>query len=91
MPSIGTGILTANHKLRAIGISGDGDTASIGMGQFKHLMTVEVATMFKSIRHRRRPFSGEMTMGHRPVGGAPKKPAPKKEAPKEAPKKDQGK
>lgn len=38
MPSIGTGALMANHTLRAIGVSGDGDTASIGMGQFKHLM-----------------------------------------------------
>lgn len=38
MPSVGTGALMANHHLRAIGISGDGDTASIGMGQFKHLM-----------------------------------------------------
>ena len=38
MPSVGTGILLANHKLMAIGVSGDGDTASIGMGQFKHLM-----------------------------------------------------
>lgn len=37
MPSIGTGALMANHQLRAIGVSGDGDTGSIGMGQFKHL------------------------------------------------------
>jgi 2-oxoglutarate ferredoxin oxidoreductase subunit beta len=46
MPSIGTGILTANHKLRAIGISGDGDTASIGMGQFKHLMRRNVRMVY---------------------------------------------
>ena len=38
MPSVGTGALMANHRLRAIGVSGDGDTGSIGMGQFKHLM-----------------------------------------------------
>ncbi len=38
MPSIGTGALMANHRLRGIGVSGDGDTASIGIGQFKHLM-----------------------------------------------------
>ncbi len=38
MPSIATGALLANHSLNAIGVSGDGDTASIGMGQFKHLM-----------------------------------------------------
>src|SRR5919206_3400282 len=38
MPSVATGALLANHKLVCIGISGDGDTASIGIGQFVHLM-----------------------------------------------------
>ncbi|MFO7538526.1 MAG: 2-oxoacid:ferredoxin oxidoreductase subunit beta [Chloroflexota bacterium] len=38
MPSVGTGALMANRSLNAIGVSGDGDTASIGMGQFKHLV-----------------------------------------------------
>ncbi len=37
MPAIATGALTANHTLHAIGVSGDGDTGSIGMGQFKHM------------------------------------------------------
>jgi len=37
MPSVGTGALLANHHLSGIGVSGDGDTGSIGMGQFKHL------------------------------------------------------
>jgi 2-oxoglutarate ferredoxin oxidoreductase subunit beta len=36
MPSLATGALFADHTVRGIGISGDGDTASIGMGQFKH-------------------------------------------------------
>ena len=36
MPSVATGALVANHALKAIGVSGDGDTASIGIGQFKH-------------------------------------------------------
>lgn len=38
MPSVATGAVTANHNLIAIGVSGDGDTGSIGMGQFKHLI-----------------------------------------------------
>ncbi|MFP5250067.1 MAG: 2-oxoacid:ferredoxin oxidoreductase subunit beta [Acidobacteriota bacterium] len=38
MPSVATGALLANRTLRAIGVSGDGDTASIGIGQFIHLM-----------------------------------------------------
>jgi 2-oxoglutarate ferredoxin oxidoreductase subunit beta len=38
MPSVTTGAVLANHTLMALGVSGDGDTASIGMGQFVHLM-----------------------------------------------------
>jgi 2-oxoglutarate/2-oxoacid ferredoxin oxidoreductase subunit beta len=38
MPSVATGAVLANHKLIALGVSGDGDTASIGIGQFVHLM-----------------------------------------------------
>lgn len=38
MPSVATGAALANKKLLALGISGDGDTASIGIGQFVHLM-----------------------------------------------------
>ena len=37
MPSVATGAVLANHHLQAIGISGDGDTANIGLGQFKHI------------------------------------------------------
>ena len=36
MPSIGTGANLANHELLYLGISGDGDSASIGIGQFVH-------------------------------------------------------
>jgi len=38
MPSLALGTLFADCGLKGMGISGDGDTASIGMGQFKHLM-----------------------------------------------------
>src|ERR1700743_1703825 len=38
MPSVATGVALANQKLLLIGVSGDGDTASIGIGQFVHLM-----------------------------------------------------
>ena len=38
MPSVATGANLANHELYCIGISGDGDTASIGMGQFAHIV-----------------------------------------------------
>ena len=46
MPSIATGALMVNHTLKAIGVSGDGDTASIGMGQFKHLMRRNVRMVY---------------------------------------------
>jgi 2-oxoglutarate/2-oxoacid ferredoxin oxidoreductase subunit beta len=38
MPSVATGAVLANRNLLALGVSGDGDTASIGAGQFVHLM-----------------------------------------------------
>ncbi|MGE5109459.1 MAG: 2-oxoacid:ferredoxin oxidoreductase subunit beta [Acidobacteriaceae bacterium] len=38
MPSVATGAVLANRKLIALGVTGDGDTASIGIGQFVHLM-----------------------------------------------------
>src|SRR5437660_6142596 len=38
MPAVATGVALANQKLMLIGVSGDGDTASIGIGQFIHLM-----------------------------------------------------
>jgi 2-oxoglutarate/2-oxoacid ferredoxin oxidoreductase subunit beta len=38
MPSVATGAMMANKSLLALGISGDGDTVSIGAGQFVHLM-----------------------------------------------------
>lgn len=36
MPSVATGANLANRDLLYLGVSGDGDTASIGMGQFVH-------------------------------------------------------
>src|SRR5215217_7928733 len=38
MPSVTTGAMLANRELKAIGVSGDGDTGSIGLGQYKHLL-----------------------------------------------------
>jgi 2-oxoglutarate ferredoxin oxidoreductase subunit beta len=38
MPAVATGAVLANHTMKALGVSGDGDTASIGMGQFVHMM-----------------------------------------------------
>lgn len=38
MPSLATGSLFADYNLHGVGVSGDGDSASIGMGQFKHVV-----------------------------------------------------
>jgi 2-oxoglutarate/2-oxoacid ferredoxin oxidoreductase subunit beta len=38
MPSVATGAMMANGTMTAIGVSGDGDTGAIGVGQFVHLM-----------------------------------------------------
>jgi 2-oxoglutarate/2-oxoacid ferredoxin oxidoreductase subunit beta len=38
MPSVATGAVLGNRNLMALGVSGDGDSASIGIGQFVHLM-----------------------------------------------------
>jgi 2-oxoglutarate ferredoxin oxidoreductase subunit beta len=38
MPSVATGASAANRDLTYIGVSGDGDSASIGMGQFAHVV-----------------------------------------------------
>ncbi|MEE4194083.1 MAG: 2-oxoacid:ferredoxin oxidoreductase subunit beta [Anaerolineae bacterium] len=37
MPSLAQGAMFGDNTLINIGVSGDGDTASIGMGQFKHI------------------------------------------------------
>src|SRR3954454_7054196 len=38
MPSVSTGAILANRTMTMLGVSGDGDTASIGIGQFMHLL-----------------------------------------------------
>lgn len=46
MPSVATGALLANQALTAIGVSGDGDTGSIGLGQFKHFVRRNVRMVY---------------------------------------------
>jgi 2-oxoglutarate ferredoxin oxidoreductase subunit beta len=46
MPSVGTGAMLANGTLIAIGVSGDGDTGAIGIGQFVHLMRRNVPMVY---------------------------------------------
>ena len=46
MPAVATGAMLANHHLISIGVSGDGDTASIGLGQFMHLVRRNIPMIY---------------------------------------------
>jgi 2-oxoglutarate/2-oxoacid ferredoxin oxidoreductase subunit beta len=46
MPSIATGAILANRNLIGLGVTGDGDTASIGIGQFMHLLRRNVPMIY---------------------------------------------
>ena len=46
MPSIAEGALFGDHTLKGLGISGDGDTANIGLSQFKHVCRRNVPLVY---------------------------------------------
>ena len=46
MPSVMTGANLPNRDLHFIGVSGDGDSASIGMGQFAHIMRRRINMLY---------------------------------------------
>ncbi len=46
MPSIATGAMLANRTLLGMGVTGDGDTASIGLGQFMHLLRRKLPVIY---------------------------------------------
>jgi 2-oxoglutarate ferredoxin oxidoreductase subunit beta len=46
MPSVTTGAHVANHDLLPLAVSGDGDSGSIGLGQFKHLLRRNVPMVY---------------------------------------------
>jgi 2-oxoglutarate/2-oxoacid ferredoxin oxidoreductase subunit beta len=46
MPSVTTGAVLANQTMMALGVSGDGDTASIGIGQFVHMMRRNIPMIY---------------------------------------------
>jgi 2-oxoglutarate ferredoxin oxidoreductase subunit beta len=46
MPSVATGAAVANRSMVNIAVSGDGDTASIGMGQFVHIVRRNIPLLY---------------------------------------------
>src|SRR3977135_123634 len=51
MPSVATGAMLANKNLIALGVTGDGDTVSIGAGQFIHLMRRNLPIIYITVDH----------------------------------------
>ncbi|MCC7153788.1 MAG: 2-oxoacid:ferredoxin oxidoreductase subunit beta [Bryobacterales bacterium] len=45
-PAIATGAILANQNLNCIVVSGDGDTASIGLGQFMHMLRRNIPLIY---------------------------------------------
>lgn len=46
MASVATGVKIANRKLKVLGVSGDGDTGSIGLGSFLHTVRKNVPMIY---------------------------------------------
>ena len=46
MPAVATGAMLANRHLLGVGVTGDGDTASIGLGQFMHLIRRNIPMIY---------------------------------------------
>src|SRR5678815_1892194 len=75
MPALASGVMLANSTLTAIGVSGDGDTASIGMGQFVHLLRRNVPMIYIVENNgvyglTKGQFSATADYGSRAKGGA---------------------
>ena len=68
MPSVLTGAALANRDLIYLGVSGDGDSASIGLGQFAHVHAARRQHgLHRREQRRLRPHQGPV-LGHRRQG-----------------------
>ncbi len=45
-PAVGTGAILANRQLVGLTVTGDGDTASIGLGQFNHMLRRNIPMIY---------------------------------------------
>src|SRR5712671_3825449 len=81
MPSIATGANAANHDLHYIGVSGDGDTLSIGFGQFGHAIRRNVNMLYILENNgvyglTKGQFSASADLGSKPKKGEANQQAP---------------
>jgi 2-oxoglutarate/2-oxoacid ferredoxin oxidoreductase subunit beta len=76
MPSVATGAAIANRLLKPLGVSGDGDSASIGMGQLVHIIRRNVELVYIVENNgvyglTKGQFSATADVGSKAKGGAP--------------------
>ena len=81
MPSIATGARAARSDLVLIGVSGDGDSLSIGLGQFCHAIRRNVKLLYVLENNgvyglTKGQFSASADIGSRPKRGAANRQAP---------------
>src|SRR5438270_6229683 len=81
MPSIATGANAANRDLTYIGISGDGDSLSIGLGHLCHAIRRNVRMVYVIENNgvyglTKGQFSASASVGSRPKRGEPNRMAP---------------
>jgi 2-oxoglutarate ferredoxin oxidoreductase subunit beta len=81
MPSIGTGASAARRDLVYIGVSGDGDSLSIGLGQFCHVIRRNVQMLYILENNgvyglTKGQFSASADIGSKPKRGEPNRQAP---------------
>ena len=81
MPSVGTGAAAARRDLVYIGVSGDGDSLSIGLGQFCHAIRRNVQMLYILENNgvyglTKGQFSASADIGSKPKRGAPNRQAP---------------
>src|SRR5690606_15972480 len=81
MPSIATGANAARRDLVYIGVSGDGDSLSIGLGQFCHAIRRNVNLLYILENNgvyglTKGQFSASADIGSRPKRGEPNRQAP---------------
>jgi 2-oxoglutarate/2-oxoacid ferredoxin oxidoreductase subunit beta len=81
MPSIATGAAAANSELILIGVSGDGDSLSIGLGQFCHAIRRNVNLVYVLENNgvyglTKGQFSASADLGSKPKKGEPNRQPP---------------
>jgi 2-oxoglutarate ferredoxin oxidoreductase subunit beta len=81
MPSIATGASAARRDMISIGISGDGDSLSIGLGQFCHAIRRNVNMLYILENNgvyglTKGQFSASADIGSRPKRGEPNRQSP---------------